>query len=94
MSGALAEHRTPGSVAVPAGVVDVGERVVAVYASTWPSQSDRVVGTLDIEDERTDAFDDDDRRLFEPPLRAGSRTRAVATHDLLAIESCRARRRR
>jgi L-methionine (R)-S-oxide reductase len=26
---------------------------------------DRVVGTLDIEDERKDAFGDDDRRLFE-----------------------------
>ena len=26
---------------------------------------ERVVGTLDVEDERTDAFDDDDRRLFE-----------------------------
>ena len=26
---------------------------------------DRVVGTLDVEDERTDAFSDDDRRLFE-----------------------------
>jgi L-methionine (R)-S-oxide reductase len=26
---------------------------------------DRVVGTLDVEDERTDAFGDDDRRLFE-----------------------------
>jgi L-methionine (R)-S-oxide reductase len=26
---------------------------------------DHVVGTLDIEDERTDAFSDDDRRLFE-----------------------------
>lgn len=25
----------------------------------------RVVGTLDVEDERTDAFGDDDRRLFE-----------------------------
>jgi hypothetical protein len=24
-----------------------------------------VVGTLDVEDERTDAFGDDDRRLFE-----------------------------
>ena len=26
---------------------------------------DRVVGTLDVEDERTDAFGDEDRRLFE-----------------------------
>jgi putative methionine-R-sulfoxide reductase with GAF domain len=26
---------------------------------------DRVVGTLDVEDERTDAFSDGDRRLFE-----------------------------
>jgi L-methionine (R)-S-oxide reductase len=26
---------------------------------------DRVVGTLDVEDETTDAFNDDDRRLFE-----------------------------
>ena len=26
---------------------------------------DRVVGTLDVEDETTDGFDDDDRRLFE-----------------------------
>jgi putative methionine-R-sulfoxide reductase with GAF domain len=26
---------------------------------------DRVVGTLDVEDERTEAFSDDDRRLFE-----------------------------
>jgi L-methionine (R)-S-oxide reductase len=26
---------------------------------------DRVVGTLDVEDKRTDAFSDDDRRLFE-----------------------------
>jgi L-methionine (R)-S-oxide reductase len=26
---------------------------------------DRVVGTLDVEDQRTDAFSDDDRRLFE-----------------------------
>jgi putative methionine-R-sulfoxide reductase with GAF domain len=26
---------------------------------------DRVVGTLDVEDERTDAFSEDDRRLFE-----------------------------
>jgi putative methionine-R-sulfoxide reductase with GAF domain len=26
---------------------------------------ERVVGTLDVEDERTDAFSDDDRLLFE-----------------------------
>jgi putative methionine-R-sulfoxide reductase with GAF domain len=26
---------------------------------------DRVVGTLDVEDERNDTFSDDDRRLFE-----------------------------
>lgn len=26
---------------------------------------DRVVGTLDVEDESTNAFSDDDRRLFE-----------------------------
>jgi putative methionine-R-sulfoxide reductase with GAF domain len=29
----------------------------------------RVVGTLDVEDERTNAFDDDDRRLFESLAR-------------------------
>ncbi len=29
----------------------------------------RVVGTLDVEDERTDAFGDDDRRLFERVAR-------------------------
>jgi putative methionine-R-sulfoxide reductase with GAF domain len=33
--------------------------IVAVIAG------DRVVGTLDIEDERTAAFSDGDRRLFE-----------------------------
>jgi L-methionine (R)-S-oxide reductase len=30
---------------------------------------DEVVGTLDVEDETTDAFSDDDRRLFERVAR-------------------------
>jgi GAF domain-containing protein len=46
-------------------------RYLTAFASTGSELivpvvvGDRVVGTLDVEDERNDTFSDDDRRLFE-----------------------------